>query len=303
VFLANGYDYCPHETIQIAHNDANHWLLLSSINGKIRIYDSLNTTPTSSLEKQMKQLFSTDNDLPNYERVPCHRQSGGTDCGLFAIAYAIDLLLGNNPSTIIYDQSKFRNHLLSCLEGNEIFPFPKYQINVTSNQKGEVIKNSSWVFPRKTVKKQNISCENISVPILLSSNKFELLDEDQITNSPIDFEIIPNTTIIEKGTTNQFNEKSSIYNISDTSLTHSEKSVLEKGLNFCPSTKDLNKLRLMEDTYKFCRKMRLREYFYKDETTLTTTEVSPDNSTIDRCNMKHQFKNPYFQPPKTQSET
>ena len=60
VFLANGYEYCPFETIQIAHNSALHWVLLSSMNGVVSIYDSLQMKPTESLLQQIKQLFSPD---------------------------------------------------------------------------------------------------------------------------------------------------------------------------------------------------------------------------------------------------
>ena len=72
VYHATGYEYCPHETIQIAHNGCNHWVLLSSINGRIKIYDSLNTELTISLKEQMKQLFSPGNECPQYEKIACH---------------------------------------------------------------------------------------------------------------------------------------------------------------------------------------------------------------------------------------
>ena len=64
--------------------------------------------------------------LPMYEQVTWHKQCGVTDCGLFTFAYEIDLLLGNDPSNIIYDQSKMRPHLIHCFEKEEITSFPKY---------------------------------------------------------------------------------------------------------------------------------------------------------------------------------
>ena len=47
---------------------------------------------------------------------------------------------------------------------------------------------------------------------------------------------------------------SSFYNISDVSST--EKSILEKGLNFCPDQIELNKAGLIDDVYSFRRNIR-----------------------------------------------
>ena len=44
-------------------------------------------------------------------------------------------------------------------------------------------------------------------------------------------------------------------------MTETEKSVLEKGLNFGVTEKHINKESLLEDVYKFSRKLRLREFF------------------------------------------
>ena len=46
LYFASGFEYCPYETIQIIHNNVHHWILLSSFNGEVKIFDSLNTDPT-----------------------------------------------------------------------------------------------------------------------------------------------------------------------------------------------------------------------------------------------------------------
>ena len=116
LYFASGIEYCPYETIKIIHNNAHHWILLSSFNGEVRIFDSLNTDPTIETLQQIKQLFSPDNTFPQYQPSQCHKQVGTTDCGVFAIAYSIDILFGNNPSEIVYDQSKLRQHLVHCFK-------------------------------------------------------------------------------------------------------------------------------------------------------------------------------------------
>ena len=63
---------------------------------KIAIYDSLYLQPTNFLLNQIRQLFSYDNSMPNCEYIKCYEQVGSTDCGLFAIAYAVNVSNGNN---------------------------------------------------------------------------------------------------------------------------------------------------------------------------------------------------------------
>ena len=82
------------ETVQITHTGVHHWVLLSSMYSKIPIYDSLNLQPTDFLLNQIRQLFSYDNSMPNFEQIKCYEQVGSTDCRLFAIAYAVDILNG-----------------------------------------------------------------------------------------------------------------------------------------------------------------------------------------------------------------
>ena len=50
---------------------------------------------------------------------------GGSDCGLFALAFATTLCFGENPETISYTQSAMREHLLSCIEKGQLLKFPQ----------------------------------------------------------------------------------------------------------------------------------------------------------------------------------
>ena len=63
-----------------------------------------------------KIAFLPGNIFPQYQLSPCHKHVGTTDCGVFAIAYSIDILFGKNPSEIVYDQSKLRQHLVDCFQ-------------------------------------------------------------------------------------------------------------------------------------------------------------------------------------------
>ena len=113
----------------------------------------------------MNQLFSPDHSTPLYESVLCHKQTGSSDCGLFAIAYAIDLLHGDDPKNILYDQSKMHKHLLKNLEEGKITPFPKYKNNVpyrTHESSDFGTQLSPWKQPRRSARLKAKKANTIS---------------------------------------------------------------------------------------------------------------------------------------------
>ena len=52
------------------------------------------------------------------------QQTNGTNCGLFAIANATSLLHGIDPETVTFNEYETREHLINCIEGKKLFPFP-----------------------------------------------------------------------------------------------------------------------------------------------------------------------------------
>ena len=70
--------------------------------------------------------------------VPCvQQQKGDVDCGLFAIAFAVELASNNfnidDIQMINFDQEKMAEHLDMCLKGNEFEVFPK---TICSDRRG-----------------------------------------------------------------------------------------------------------------------------------------------------------------------
>ena len=51
-------------------------------------------------------------------------QTGGNDCGLFALATTCALCHGHDPSTLIFEQKSMRSHLLRAFETRSLTPFP-----------------------------------------------------------------------------------------------------------------------------------------------------------------------------------
>ena len=45
LMYATEFDSFPFETVQVVHNGAHHWLLLSSTKGTVSIFDSLSMRP------------------------------------------------------------------------------------------------------------------------------------------------------------------------------------------------------------------------------------------------------------------
>lgn len=61
------------------------------------------------------------------------KQTGATDCGLFALANLTCLVLGLDPVSITYYQQEMREHLVGYLEKGTSSPFPIAKTRRTSN--------------------------------------------------------------------------------------------------------------------------------------------------------------------------
>ena len=83
-------------------------------------------------------------------------QQGSKDCGLFAIVYVTEIAHGNDPSWLIFDQSKLQPHLHDCLVSKSLTRFPKKDqlktkttfTNITSNYQ----QHQTWESPSKPIR-------------------------------------------------------------------------------------------------------------------------------------------------------
>ena len=257
--------------------------------------------------KQMKQLFSPDDSTPAFQQKTCHKQIGSDDCGVFAIAYAIGMFNGIEPDKVIYDQSKMRSHLIQCFEKQQLDPFPIHRRKDYAPTKACVTNNteSNWKVPRRSARlssKLSQSDKNI-----VSPNKYSPLSDEDPLNQETDenddhSQVSEDAIIIDEETLpqKQDDEKSRssssiIVNLSKKKLTSSEQSVLEKGLNYGITEKKINKDSLLDDVYKFQRKLKLKEYFSQSE---KPQSEENSNDQEGRSDMKGVLKNPYWNPPK-----
>ena len=87
----------------------------------IEVADSLNhRTPDPVVVARAEELYG---NLPSI-CVPVQQQRNGFDCGVHAIANAVEWVAGGDPSLVNYDLDRMREHLNDCFarEAMDIFP-------------------------------------------------------------------------------------------------------------------------------------------------------------------------------------
>ena len=81
-----------------------------------------------SLKKQISTILCTSQKSFTIEHVDVQRQIGTSDCGLFAIAFAVALCYGHDPHMYKYIQDSMRHHLIDCFNKHSMAPFPSKPI-------------------------------------------------------------------------------------------------------------------------------------------------------------------------------
>ena len=112
--------------IQVLHVNNNHWITVSNIRpnsdtvypDSVCIYYS-NWSAKSSLGHTTRQhicsfLKSKATKL-HFDIINVDKQVNGSDCGVYALAFATELAHGSDPSNFIWDTSKMRSHIVSCI--------------------------------------------------------------------------------------------------------------------------------------------------------------------------------------------
>ena len=115
------------EFVQILNLGGNHWITISTVGcmpAHVQVFDSMHMELTSSVKKTIADLLQTTREHILVEHMDIQFQSGGSDCGLFAIASATALCHGQNPVHFRYEQSSMRKHLMKALEMKALHPFP-----------------------------------------------------------------------------------------------------------------------------------------------------------------------------------
>ena len=82
-------------------------------------------TADDIIKTVLLNLFAFSTHLPTIEVIPMQKQTtGSNNCGVFAVAVCVAVLLKKNPSQIVFDEAKMRSYLCLCFEENCISSFP-----------------------------------------------------------------------------------------------------------------------------------------------------------------------------------
>ena len=105
----------------------------------IRVYDSALQAISLETKKAACSLLRTKEGVLHFDLMNTQCQSNSNDCGLFAIAFATELVSGRDPTGCHYVENQLRQHLLQCLENHFLSSFPSRPRRVSF---GGVVKSS-----------------------------------------------------------------------------------------------------------------------------------------------------------------
>ena len=118
------------EHVQLLHDGSQHWFSTYCTGGTVYVCDSLKTYLNRISKKSVQALYRNCVDsmghlaisfLPVQQQIDADRHN----CGVFAIAFAAEILDGKSPANVNFDVAKMRDHLITCLEKQQLSPFPK----------------------------------------------------------------------------------------------------------------------------------------------------------------------------------
>ena len=147
--LGANFNVQTEEFIQILHNGSDHWITITTIVAKhpnVFVYDSLYSTVNESVITQISNLICTQNSSIRLSFVDVVRQSGISDCGVFAVAYTTSLCFEVSPSKPFFQQTSMREHIYECLEEGKftMFPISKYRRQMENKIKSQIDINGYW---------------------------------------------------------------------------------------------------------------------------------------------------------------
>ena len=131
-----GYEFTRAPSVQIHHNSQLHWLTSARTDAGIFVADSLHSQPTVATRRQLCDLYAgPSKPFLDVTYLPSQRQTNGTHCGDFAIAFAANFALHiitdrqqltTSFANLRFNQQTMRQHLLACLTTGQFKQFPAH---------------------------------------------------------------------------------------------------------------------------------------------------------------------------------
>ena len=92
--------------------------------GEVYVYDSMYPSVGTYTKKQIASILCTEQSEIELHIMDVQMQAGGSDCGIFALAFATAIVNGIPPGKFVFDQAKMRQHLYESFLSGKLQMFP-----------------------------------------------------------------------------------------------------------------------------------------------------------------------------------
>lgn len=128
VYRPRDFDIQTGEFVQVLNNGNGHWVTISTVGVKspavVKVYDSYYCSASDELKMQIASILHSEHPVIQLHFPAVQKQSGSSDCGLFALAFATSIVFNVRPEECLFEQRLMRSHLTSCFEERNISMFP-----------------------------------------------------------------------------------------------------------------------------------------------------------------------------------
>lgn len=108
----------------------NHWICTCRMKSStvVQVMDSLSSSDVKTSVEillQIAKIYPPAKSTLQINRLSVQQQVGIHECGLFAIANAVEICFMNDVQKSLFDQKSMRKHLHDCLNNGAFTPFPQ----------------------------------------------------------------------------------------------------------------------------------------------------------------------------------
>ena len=149
----NKFPLTSSPAIQIHFNGSDHWVTSAKYNGNVYFLDSIFMPITgninTNLELQLVAMYGSPGREMEVTIPRLQQQNNCNDCGLFAIANAVEISYNQYPweRRVLFMKDKMRGHLIKCFEEEKFTRFPSKANNYKSIKKRYISTTCSCGMP------------------------------------------------------------------------------------------------------------------------------------------------------------
>nr|XP_047146749.1 uncharacterized protein LOC124819307 [Hydra vulgaris] len=124
--------------VQVLYTGQYHWITIFNVNcpaDTIFYYDSLfHGQVKDHVKQQICNIYKTKGKILTIHVRKCQQQTNGVDCGIFAIANALNILHKFDIGGLSLDKDKVRKHFIECIKKRHFSAFPVCQSKSRFNE-------------------------------------------------------------------------------------------------------------------------------------------------------------------------